>query len=219
MIKYSIIVSVYNIQDYIKECVDSILKQTIKNFELLLIDDGSTDASGKLCEEYITIDNRVTVLHKDNGGLSDARNFGLFASKGEYVYFVDGDDWLMPNTLEEFDNLLKEYGNADFIHGRYTIYYAQTGKYELIPNYIDNSWVTGKTGQEVFVEAYKRKLPIAMGVRGLYNKNFLINNNLYFVKDLYAEDEEWTPRVYCKAEKVLGNMGGGIYTGHIDMAA
>lgn len=206
--KYSIVVSVYNIQNYIEECVDSILKQTVKDFEVILVDDGSTDASGNLCEKYTTIDNRVTVLHKNNGGLSDARNFGLLASKGKYVYFVDGDDWLMSNTLEEFDSLLKEYGDVDFIHGRYTVYYAQTGKYELIPNYIDNSWAAGKTGQEVFVEAYKKKLPIAMGVRGVYNTNFLINNNLYFVKDLYGEDEEWTPRIFSKAEKVLGIMGG-----------
>ena len=142
--KYSIVVSIYNIQDYIKECVDSILKQTVKDFELLLVDDGSTDGSGKICESYAKIDNRVTVLHKQNGGLSDARNAGLSASKGEYVYFVDGDDWLEPNTLEEFDTLLKEYGNVDFIHGRYTVYYTQTGKYELFQIILTTAGLSGK---------------------------------------------------------------------------
>ena len=217
--KYSIVVSIYNIQDYIKECVDSILNQTVKDFELLLVDDGSTDGSGKICEDYAKIDNRVTVLHKQNGGQSDARNAGLSASKGEYVYFVDGDDWLLPNTLEEFDTLLKEYGNVDFIHGRYTIYYTQTGKYELIPNYIDNSWVVGKTGQEAFVEAYKRNLPIAMGIRGVYNRNFLVSNNLFFAKGLYGEDEDWTPRLFYSANRLLGCIGGGIYIEQIDLAA
>lgn len=208
MPKYSIVVSIYNIQDYVRQCVDSILNQTIKDFELILVDDGSKDDSGKICDEYTKIDNRVKVLHKENGGLSDARNAGLLSSKGEYVYFVDGDDWLLENTIEEFDNILKQYGNVDFIHGRYTVCYTQTGTYKLCPSYIDNEWAIEKSGQEVFALAYKKGFPIAMGIRGVYKKEFLINNNLFFEKGLYAEDEEWTPRLFLKANTLCGCKEG-----------
>ena len=207
--KYSVIVSVYNIENYIKQCVDSVLQQTVSDFELILVDDGSTDGSGEICDEYAKNHSNVTVLHKQNGGLSDARNVGLSSAKGEYLYFVDGDHWLETTVLEEFDNLLEKYGDLDFIHGRYKIFYQQTQQYELIPNFIGNDWAIGKTGQEVFVEAYKRDLPIAMGIRGVYSRSFIISNNLYFSKGLYGEDEEWTPRLFFAATKVGGYDGGG----------
>lgn len=90
----SIIVPVYNIEAYIKQCIESILSQTYTKFELILIDDGSPDNCGKICDEYANVDDRIKVFHKQNGGLSDARNYGLRKAKGEYVSFVDGDDYI-----------------------------------------------------------------------------------------------------------------------------
>ena len=92
----SIIVPVYNVKPYLNRCVDSLLRQSYQNTELLLVDDGSTDGSEALCDEYAAQDARVRVLHKKNGGLSDARNAGVDAAKGEYLSFVDGDDWVSP---------------------------------------------------------------------------------------------------------------------------
>ena len=92
----SIIVPVYNVKPYLNRCVDSLLGQSYQNMELLLVDDGSTDGSEALCDEYAAQDARVRVLHKKNGGLSDARNAGVDAAKGEYLSFVDGDDWVSP---------------------------------------------------------------------------------------------------------------------------
>lgn len=94
MPKLSIIVPVYKVEQYIHKCVDSILNQTFTDFELILVDDGSPDNCGKICDEYAKKDERVRVIHKDNGGLSDARNFGLKEAKGEYVSFIDSDDWV-----------------------------------------------------------------------------------------------------------------------------
>lgn len=90
----SVIVPVYNVEDYIRRCIDSILNQSYKNFELLLIDDGSPDRCGDICDNYATRDNRVRVIHKINGGLSDARNVGIDIAKGSYLTFIDSDDWV-----------------------------------------------------------------------------------------------------------------------------
>ena len=97
--KISIIIPVYNVEKYLHRCVDSILSQTFTDFELLLIDDGSNDKSGNICDEYTERDVRIRVFHKKNGGVSSARNLGLDKAKGEYVTFVDADDYLEPDTL------------------------------------------------------------------------------------------------------------------------
>lgn len=100
MPKISVIVPVYNTEKYLHRCIDSILAQTFTDFEVLLIDDGSTDSSGTICDEYAAKDSRVRVFHKANGGVSSARNLGLDNAKGEWISFVDADDWVENNWLE-----------------------------------------------------------------------------------------------------------------------
>ena len=110
----SIVVPVYNVEQYLHRCIDSILKQTLQDFELILIDDGSTDKSGKICDCYAKSDKRVQVLHKENGGQSSARNKGLELCKGEFIYFCDSDDWVEPKLLEKAVEKL-EAANADMV--------------------------------------------------------------------------------------------------------
>lgn len=110
----SIIVPVFNVQNYIRECLDSILNQTYKEFELILIDDGSTDNSGKICDEYLKKDSRIKVIHKKNGGLSSARNCGLEEAKGDYICFVDSDDSIKPDYLEKLDQIIEDK-SADLV--------------------------------------------------------------------------------------------------------
>lgn len=102
MVSISIIVPVYNVSQYLRRCIDSILAQSFKDFELILIDDGSTDDSGRICDEYASKDSRVFALHKQNGGVSSARNAGLNHAHGDWVAFVDSDDWLERNYLAIF---------------------------------------------------------------------------------------------------------------------
>lgn len=103
----SIIVPVYNSSQYLEKCIESILNQTFKNFELILVNDGSTDHSGKICDAYATQDHRVRIIHKQNGGVSSARNAGLRLVKGEYICFVDGDDWIFEDMLLNLNQLSK----------------------------------------------------------------------------------------------------------------
>ena len=97
MPEISVIVPVYNVERYLTRCIDSILAQTYQNFELILVDDGSTDGSGTLCDSYMKKDSRIKVIHKKNGGLSDARNSGIDAAEGEFLSFIDSDDWVRPD--------------------------------------------------------------------------------------------------------------------------
>ena len=95
----SIVIPVYNVEQYLGECVDSVIAQTYREWEIILIDDGSTDSSGSICDGYAKKDDRVRVVHQTNGGVSSARNAGIEAANGEYLMFVDSDDTIIPETL------------------------------------------------------------------------------------------------------------------------
>lgn len=109
----SVIVPIYNAEKFLHYCIDSILNQTVIDFELILVDDGSTDNSGKICDEYSEKDNRIWVIHKPNGGVSSARNSGIEAAQGEYICFVDSDDYLESNYLKELIETKRKYPDFD----------------------------------------------------------------------------------------------------------
>lgn len=106
----SIVLPIYNVEKYLKKCVQTIINQTYTNIEIILVNDGSTDTSGKICDELKEIDNRIKVIHKENGGLSDARNVGLKYAKGKYISFIDSDDYISEEYVERLYNLLKDNG-------------------------------------------------------------------------------------------------------------
>lgn len=130
--KVSIIVPVYNVDKYFRRCVDSLLCQTYSNIEIILVDDGSTDKSGSICDEYLYIDKRIKVIHKKNGGLSSARNAGLEIAVGEYIGFLDSDDWARPEMIEfllsiimEENSEIAQCGFTPFIEGQQLSEYAK----------------------------------------------------------------------------------------------
>lgn len=117
----SVIVPVYNVEKYLGKCVDSILAQTYENLEIILVEDGTKDGCGAICDAYAAQDPRVRVIHKENGGLSSARNAGMDIARGEYFGFVDSDDWIEPETYETLLNLAEKY-DADLVCGsRYDV--------------------------------------------------------------------------------------------------
>lgn len=125
----SIIVPVYNVENYLNECIDSILAQTYKNFELYLVDDGSPDNCGTICEEYAKKDDRIKVIHKQNGGLSDARNAGIDKAKGDYITFVDSDDYVSPMYVSHMLRLSEQY-DAEIVQIESTHDEALLGNYK-----------------------------------------------------------------------------------------
>lgn len=122
MPKVSVIIPVYNTENYLRECLDSVLAQTFTDFEVLVINDGSTDGSGRICDEYAQKDARVKVFHKENGGVSSARNLGLDHAKGDWVCFVDSDDEVLEDALQNYVNCIKST-DADIIISNYIVKY------------------------------------------------------------------------------------------------
>ena len=118
----SIIVPVYNVEKYVEKCINSIINQTYKNLQIILVDDGSKDNSGKICDEFKLKDNRIEVIHKNNGGLSDARNAGLKLAKGDYIGFVDSDDYIEADMYETLYNLIKKNNSDISIVSFYEMY-------------------------------------------------------------------------------------------------
>lgn len=121
--KISVIVPVYNVEEYVAKCLDSLLAQTYGNLEIICVDDGSTDRSGQICEEYRERDNRLIVLHKKNGGPASARNMGLGTFTGAYVSFVDPDDWVEADLCERLLNAMKSDPRVDFVTSGYYMDY------------------------------------------------------------------------------------------------
>ena len=129
----SIIVPIYKVEDYIRECIDSILAQTYPDFELILVDDGSPDDCGRICDDYAKRDNRIKVVHKVNGGLTSARNAGLEVAKGEWIMRVDGDDWIEPDMIESLIEAAQITG-ADMVFGDFMKYGPSAG-YNKLPTW------------------------------------------------------------------------------------
>ncbi len=124
----SVIVPVYNVEKYLPKCIESILAQTYEHIEILLIDDGAQDQSGKICDDYAQKDSRIRVIHKENGGLSDARNRGIIEARGEYLGFIDSDDYIDPDMYEVLYNTLEKHGADMSMCGVYEIYEGQTAE-------------------------------------------------------------------------------------------
>src|SRR5699024_3815218 len=118
--KVTVIVPVYNVEDYLEKCIDSLLNQTYKNLEIILVNDGSTDDSANICDRYSHQDERVKVFHRNNGGLSDARNAGLKNVTGDYITFIDSDDYAETILIEEALKAIKKYNSEVVIYGYYT---------------------------------------------------------------------------------------------------
>ena len=206
----SVVVAVYDIEDYICECVDSIINQTIQPEEIILVDDGSTDRSSALCDEYAEKNTNIRVIHQKNAGLSAARNTGIEHAQGVWVYFVDGDDILAPDVIESFLAVLTAHeGDVEFIQGRMTWFVDGSNNFKPDEVYIPDEWTYFAKSQLVMARMLEEKGAFRMGIRGLYRRNFLIQNDLMFVPGLYSEDQEWTPRLFSLDVKMGSNENPG----------
>lgn len=189
----SIIVPIYKVEKLLSRCIDSLLGQTYSDFELILVDDGSPDRCGEICDHYAQADSRIMVIHKENGGLSDARNAGISLARGDYISFVDSDDWVVPQYLERLLNGLltarsdicecevyRTYGDAfnQAISSKLQEFDSALALKQLI--------LDGEFHQHVWNKLYRRE----------------VIGNISFPIGKTNEDEFWTYQVFGKATKI-----------------
>lgn len=198
---FSIIVPVYNVEKYLVECLESLKNQTSKNYEVILINDGSTDNSKEICEKYAINNKNFTMYSKKNGGLSDARNYGIKRAKGEYVLFVDSDDYVDKYTIENYTKLVTSMEKKiDIIIGNAWVLSCNTKKLynETLEN---NQYLI--TGKKYYISSLKKgNLHVPTWLH-IFNREFLLKNNLFFKKGIFHEDEEHTVRAYLKADTIF----------------
>lgn len=196
---FSIIVPVYNVEDYLVQCLDSILKQEYSNYELLLINDGSTDSSLEICQKYQQIYNQIILIDKKNGGLSDARNTGLSAAKGDYIIFTDSDDyWHGKEVLKDLNQLIKESSPDIIIHEESRFFSKKDVACKYNQKFIKNK--SGKFENEILNLVYY-DLYVASAWDKVIKRSILIDNNLFFPVGRKSEDIEWCGKLihYIKA--------------------
>lgn len=190
----SVVVPVYNVEDYLKACLDSVLRQSYKNLEIILVDDGSTDKSGSICEEYAKLDFRLHVIHKENGGLSDARNKGLECATGKYVVFIDSDDVVNEEYVSYLYSLITEGKSEISICDPVHCYPGQQIEFQresFRKTYTNSNAITEMLYQTSFLVAASGKLFL----RSLFD-------DIKFPKGMLFEDSAIMYRLFAKAENV-----------------
>lgn len=195
--RFSIIIPVYNVEPYLRECLDSVLRQTYSDWEAICVNDGSTDSSARILQEYTSRDNRIKVITQPNGGLSAARNTGLDNATGDYLLFLDSDDWLEPNALEVINNALPTthctLPTIDML-----CFGGWMGNKMECPTSetFDSGW-----------DYYNRhalehhEFPFVCVVLRCYRRQLLADNRLTFRKGILHEDNLFTPQVCLAAKK------------------
>ncbi|MCR4673151.1 MAG: glycosyltransferase [Lachnospiraceae bacterium] len=205
----SIIVPIYKVEPYLRRCVDSLLAQSIKDTELILVDDGSPDNCGEICEEYARTDARVRVIHKENGGLSDARNAGLAIAQGEWISYVDSDDWVSPTFLERLFASAERTG-ADICECGFIR--TDGNDEETSVNQGPSSTSTTETMTVGTSEGLKLLIEDCVFHQTVWNKIYRREclEGMLFPVGKTNEDEFWTYQVFGRAGKVT-KIEDGLY--------
>ena len=194
-LKISVIVPIYGVEKYLKECVESVLGQSYQRIELILVNDGSPDQSLSICNQYADIDYRVKVIDKENGGLSDARNKGIEQATGDYITFLDGDDfWDDYEALEKLVNRLK-ITKADVLNFSFKKYYEDTNEKIMYFQDVMEMPTEIKNKKEQLQYLSDRQLYISSACTKLIKTSLLLKENLLFEKGVYSEDVEWSARL------------------------
>lgn len=199
--KISVIVPIYNVEKYLFKCINSIINQTYTNLEIILVDDGSTDNCGVISDDYSSKDSRIKVIHKENGGLSDARNVGLDVATGDYVSFIDSDDYINKEFYETLKNLIVKY-NADIAQCEFVeIYEDYVKKNNKYKPYIDEN-ISIFTNNEALNSLYSKNGAITGVVwNKLYKKDLF--KCIRYPKGKVHEDEYTTYKVLFTTKKVV----------------
>jgi len=217
----SVVIPVYKVEAYLARCVDSVLSQTIQNLQIILVDDGSPDNCPRICDDYARQDPRIQVIHKENGGLASARNAGMAAATGKWLFFLDSDDWLEPKGLESLLTIGEEYG-VDFVRYR-AIRSGWPGMGEHAPCMVEPVRELRQgyySRAQIVEEVYPRLITtpqLTMGAvvgawGSLYRLEFLNRNDLRFYEEVkFSEDLVFSARVVRAAGSFYFVDAPGVY--------
>ncbi len=198
----SVIVPIYNIEDYVGECIESIINQEYKNLDIILVDDGSTDSSGAICDEYALVDNRIRVVHKENGGHTSARKAGIDIAQGDYITFVDGDDWLDLDAYKTVISKIGEYNPEMIAFGYKKIF---DNKIWYVNEWLEETYYT-KSDIKAIIERYYNESDVAINIvirSSLCCKLFkptIIRRNLTKIDNRIVNGEDVATTVSCLIE-------------------
>ena len=192
----TVVIPVYNVEKYLKRCIDSILIQEWKNYDILLVDDGSTDNSPQICEDYAKAYDIISVIHKENGGLSEARNTGISNAEGEYVFFLDSDDWIEPNTFSDLAEVIEsdQYDiisfNPEFVKSEHDIIKSDSKRTKRL------------TGKEALIDMFSYGFITGFATDKIYRKALFTKNTIQFPVGKYYEDLGTNYKLFLAAKKV-----------------
>lgn len=206
MAEISVIVPIYNVEKQLNRCIESLLKQKIQQIQIILVNDGSTDNSGKIAKEYAKkFPDKILYLEKENGGLSDARNYGIKHATGEYLAFVDSDDYISDNLYTDLEKYLKQ----DYDMIKFKIEKVDESGNKISENY--TPIFTDKTGEEAFEILYKNDKLTEVAWGYIYRRKMWVENKFEFAKGMFHEDFGLIPLVLLKANKVASVNVMGYY--------
>ena len=200
----SVLVPVYNVEKTLDRCMQSIFKQTFQDFEVILVDDGSTDKSGVLCDEYAAKYDNVRVIHKENEGLGPTRNRGIREATGEFVYHCDSDDWLKEDLLEKAYKAITE-AQADVCIFGYDIFTERDG--QIIPydsiRIGNGNYTTKEAVRELFTRQYFNSFVVMSACNRMYRRSFLIDNDVFFPPLRRSQDMAYSLILFDKLQKLV----------------
>ena len=201
----SVIIPIYNSEKYLERCIESVVNQADDSIEIILVNDGSTDKSKDICDQYLKEDNRVKVFDILNSGQSVARNIGLKEAKGDYILFIDSDDYISDKAIiEKFINIL-DSNNYDFIYTSYCRFEDGNEEKitEILPINLTNDEIKNKEGKDILVDLLNKNSFHHAPYLKVCRKEFILNNKLFFREGYYHEDAEWTFKVFYYAKKIF----------------
>lgn len=201
----SIIVPIYKVEKYLNECIESVLNQSFCDYELVLINDGSPDNCGRICDDYAQKDSRVKVIHKQNSGVSESRNVGIDNSCGQYLMFLDGDDFLMDRCLELVRDTIVSNENTDIFIGQSMVIYDDNTKNSCLKESFDAEVINRLEKVEILAYIFGSIKDIVWEVcRNIYRREVIVDNKLHFDKEfICAEDGDWHIKAMLASEKIL----------------
>ena len=193
----TVVIPVYNVERYLKRCIESVLAQEWKDYEILLVDDGSTDNSPQICDDYVKAYDFISVIHKENGGISDTRNTGISHARGKFVYCPDSDDWIEPNTFRDLAEMIESDKfdiisfNREFVKGVGDII-------EPLPKETQDL-----SGKDAFIEMLSHHYITGFVNDKIYRRTLFLDNDIYFPKGHYYEDLAINYKLFLAAKRVF----------------